>query len=922
MKAKLLFFIGLCIKLSFLSAQDTTAVAIDTVANDSILHLSLGVPVSKDSLDATVNYNAKDSMKIDATGKKLHLYGDAFVSYTTITLRAAHIELDWSQNIVTAEGMMNDTTGVIEGLPAFADGDNTFTADRIRYNFNTRKGIVYDAVSSQDDVVIHGTKSKFISADPADSTAHDIIYSQDAIFTTCTADHPHFGIRSKKQKIIPGKRVVIGPSNLEIMGVPTPLWLPFGFFPISEGRSTGLLFPKDYEYSELLGFGLKNIGWFFPLGDNFNLTLLGDYYIQGTYALGVQLQYKKRYKHNGSFNLKYDSRKTEQIIAVLGNNGEPQIGPDGNPVQEAIFNRQNGFSVRWSHQQDRAAHPMNKLGGTISFETNNFSRRVFNDARSVNNNTNNSNFSFSRIWQDKPISMSIAFGHSQNNRTRMMTVDFPTFNFQTQTLYPFRKKERLGQKKWFEDITLRYDYVAKATLVAPDTTFFEKTTLDNARYGMKHNVSTGTSIKLLKYFNLNPTINYTEVWYPGKINATFIEDGSLKIDTVALPGNEVRYDTLDYGTYRLDTLSALSAQRGYADFSYRTFSAGVSLNTQIFGTVRFKKGPIRGLRHVIKPSMSMSYQPNYQTNENYYNYIQDSLAFRDSLTFRDSFYFSTFREGIYGAPPNSKQQFSLNYSIINIFEAKIFSRKDSTERNVKLFENIYIKGGYNFAADSLKWSPIALSGNQRFFKGASTFFFNATFDPLIREQTSATSFKRVDRTTWAEHKKPFEFVDATFRLTTNLTIAKIRALFQGEEEAVVDQVDTRGNAPKRVEEVDFLSLFENFSIRHNLAFSLRPLTEERDTFSTTTHSLELRGSLGLTPNWNVDIGSIGYDFVSKRTTYPYLGLRRDLHCWEMGFTWAPTRNTYSFYLRVKPGTLDFLSVPYQRNNVDGADPFR
>ncbi|WP_367389962.1 putative LPS assembly protein LptD [Lewinella sp. LCG006] len=919
MKTKLLFSFWFFLVFSILSAQDTTLVRqdtfptstiqVDTLGQDSSLSISLGVPVSQDALEDAVEYNA-DTMKLNARKQKIYLYGNAFVSYTNITLKADYIELDWAKSEVLAQGVLNDTTGVLEGIPEFQEGENTFLAERMRYNFETRKGIVYDVTTQQDDIMVKGARSKFISAPPGDTTANDVIYSEDAIFTTCTADHPHFGIRSSKQKVIPNKLVIVGPSNLEIMDVPTPLWLPFGFFPVSGGRSTGLIFPRDYEYSEQWGFGLKQIGWFFPLGDNFNLTVAGDIYLEGTYGLGATVQYRKRYGYNGNFNFRFDSRRQEEIVNVLDPvTGETMTGPNGNIVQESIFRRANGILLNWSHNQDAAAHPMNRLGGSINFQTNNFQQRVFNDARSVGTNVINSNFTFSRNWLDKPISMSVAFRHSQNTRTRSMNVDFPTFQFQTQALYPFRRKERVGAKRWYEDITLRYTNEARANFTAPDTAFFERQTLENARYGMQQTASAGTSFKVLKYFNLNPGVNFKEVWYMEALDVTFDPENGVVQDTTILPDGSIQIETVDFGTWDQETAPGFS--------SYRTYNANLSLNTQIFGTYLFDKGKIRGLRHVIKPNISVGYQPDYINNDNYFNSVQDTL---DETTNR---LISRYQNGIFGGPPSSEMQMALNYSITNIFEAKIFSRRDSTEKNIKLFDNIYINGSYNFAADSLKWTPIAVSGTTRLFKGATTFSFNTTFDPQVRQETSEGSgvFRRINQTTWQQSGKPFEFVNATFRLNTNLTVAKIRALFQGKEEEVIEEVDIEGNDLRPVDETDFLSLFENFSIRHNMAFGINPVSADRDTFSVTTHSIELRGSLGLTPNWNVDIGSIGYDFARKQTTYPYLGLRRDLHCWELGFNWAPTRNTYSFYLRVKPGTLDFLKVPYQRNNADGSRAF-
>jgi hypothetical protein len=922
LRTKVIFSVTLLVWSSLLLAQTDTlqnpldtlsriGVAVDSTGQDTSQVVSLGVPISADSLDAAVAYSADGYMEIDAVNEKIHLYDNALVTYESITLRAAHIELSWAEGIVVAEGIRNDTTGVLEGLPEFTEGQSTFVAERMRYNFETRKGIVYDVVTTENDVQVRGAKSKFISAPPGDTTAHDIIYSQDAIFTTCTADHPHFGIRSSKQKVVAEKQVIVGPSRLEIMGVPTPLWLPFGFFPLSSGRSTGLIFPRNYEYSPQFGFGLQQVGWYFPLGDNLNLTVAGDYYLQGTWGIRTEVDYRKRYRYNGGFSFRYDSRNQEQVFPVLDENGNPVIGANGQPSREPRFVRQNGISIRLNHSQDAAAHPMNRLSGSINFQTNNFQSRVQNDFQSVTQNTINSNFSFSRNWQDKPMSMSVAFRHSQNTRTREMNVDFPTFQFQTQALYPFRRKERIGPKRWYEDITMRYTNEARANFTASDTTFFEPTTLENARYGMQHNVTAGTSFKILKFFNLNPGVNYREVWNMSQLNASFVADPVL--DTVPEVGGGFRVDTLDFGTYQLDTLP------GFA--SFRTYGANLSLTTQVFGTFLFNKGPVRGLRHVIKPTVSVGYAPDYRNNSNYYIYLPDTLAFNDPTRDRT---FSRFQNSIFGGPPSSETQFALNYSLTNIFEAKLFSRKDSTTRNIKLFDNIYVNGNYNFAADTLKWSPISASGTTRLFKGATTFSFSATFDPHVREQTSPGSsvFRRVNRTTWQEGGKPFEFVDATFRFNTNLTVRKIRAIFQGKEEELVERVDTEGNDLRPVEETDFLSLFENFSLRHNLVMGVRPLDMDRDTFTVNTHSLELRGSIALTPNWNVDIGSIGYDFARKQTTYPFLGLRRDLHCWELGFNWAPTRNTYAFYLRVKPGTLDFIKVPYQRNNYDGQRPFR
>ncbi len=848
-----------------------------------------GITYSKDSLDAPVDYTAVDSMIYDIADKKIHLYGDAKVNYTTISLEADHIIFDWETNIVTATGMP-DSTGRMAGLPVFQDGEQNFTADSMRYNFQTRKGIVYEVTTQQNDVIVRGERSKFIVADQKDTTAQDYVYSRGAIFTTCNHPDPHYGIRSRKQKVVPNKLVVIGPSNLEIMGVPTPLWLPFGFFPISSGRQTGLMFPRDYEYSDQWGFGLRDVGWFFPLGEHFNLTLTGNIYLKGTWGVNARSQYRKRYKYNGSFDLGFDSRRSED--------------------NEGNISRPKSFVFRWSHRQDRNAHPTNTFGGSINIQTNNYQSRVNNDAQSVLQNQLNSNLSFNKIWLGKPYSFTASFSHSQNSATRNVTVNFPQLQFVTQAIYPFKRKERTGPERWYESIVLRYQSEVRNRFQATDTTLFTQRTLDEAQFGVRQQANLGTSFKVLKYFNLNPGINYEEVWYLRSIEKTFDPTLVIENDTFVDPDDptliSVVPDTVGYGAVDTDTLTGFR--------SFRQYNASLSLNTQIFGTMRFRKGWLRGLRHVIKPSLSFSFSPNYLNPDlGYYRFVQTDTRFPD-----DPQRYSIFDGGIYGAPPASGRRMALSYSLNNIFEAKYFSRKDSTDKKFKLFDNIVVSGNYNFVADSLKWSQVNVSGTTRFFKGVTTLSLRAVFDPYIQNENG----RRVNVTQWSRNGRLLRFDNANARFASNLTVGKIRALFQGETEEVVEDLSAPRPDRNEPEPEDFLSLFENFRISHNLTLSWEDLPDGRDTFKINTHSINVVGNIKLTDKWDITIGSFGYDFVRKGFTYPSVGFNRDLHCWQMGMTWQPTRGTYAFYIQVKPGTLDFLRIPYERNNADAIRAFQ
>lgn len=852
---------------------------------------SINIPISKDALQDRVEYHGQDSMISDVTGQQLLLYGEgSYVKYQDLNITAGFIRLNLDSNIVTATYEL-DSLGNKKGIPDFSQGDQKFTSEKMRYNYQTGKGKVYDITTQQNDVIVKGSELKFIR-NLGDTSQSDILYTNRGIFTTCTHDEPHFGIRTSRQKLISEKLVITGPANLEIMGVPTPLVLPFAFFPVKQGRQTGLLFPRDYEYSQQWGFGLRDIGWFFPLGENFNLTLRNDIYLKGTYGIKANLQYNKRYRYSGNLNLGFDNRRSEN------NEGEVL--------------RQPSFSFSWSHQQAQAAHPTNKFGGSINMQFfNDYQGLVNNDARNVLNNSLNSNFGFSKTWRGKPYNLNIKLSHSQNRQTNRMDITFPNVRFSTGSLYPF--KSSTGGSKWTDNIVINYTGEARNQLSGQADSFFIAETFDNARVGIRNNLTASTSFKLLKYFSLNPSVNYEEVWNFKRVNYDFDPTATVRTDTIFDPDDptifQVVNDTTDFGEVVADTVWQFAP--------FRQYSFNIGLTTQIFGTVNFNSRWLRGIRHTIKPSIGFSFSPNYLSEDlGYYQELQTDSRFPDRTQT-----FSTFSNGVFGAPSRSGQRMALTYSFRNIIEAKYLSRKDTVveEKKLKLFDNLNVSGSYNFAADSLQFSQISINGATRFFKGVTTLRFSATYDPYAANENG----QRINKFAVNETGQLLRFVNANVRIANNLTVSKIRALFQGKEEPLDDgsQATGPGVRPAKSKEEDLLSLFENFSIGHNMAFRWEKNREQRDTFRITTNTINIRGSVRLTDNWNINVGNIGYDFVRKDISYPSLGFSRDLHCWELGLNWQPTRGTYSFFIRVKPGTLDFISLPYQQNNADARRAF-
>ncbi len=840
-------------------------------ANDT---LRQKIRISPDSLSTKVEYYARDSIINDLLERKTYLYGNARVQYEDILLEADYIELDWNQQELHAHGLP-DSSGLLQGRPRFSDGSQEFQAKELRYNFSSRKGFIIDGRSTYEDLYLHTRQAKFIS--DIDTAGHDLIYGQSAIFTTCNAEHPHYGIRSTKQKIITDKIVIVGPSNLELLDVPSPLWLPFGFFPLSKKRSTGLIFPRDYNYDPNFGFGFQNVGWYFPVGDRLGLQLTTDLYFKGSFRLRVVGDYAKRYKYRGQFRLEYANLLSENALAQVG--------------------RRQTFLIQIDHKQDQRAHPSRNIGGSINIQTGNALQLNYNDANSQLTNTLRSNFSWRESFPGKPYSLSLNFNHSQNTQTQKITINFPTFNFQTLNLYPFKRKEAVGSKKWYEDIVLTYSTEAKATLSTIDTLLFSPEIKDDIRYGARHNASMSSSFKLFKYLNLNPSVNYKEYWYFDHLQRSFDPDTSFiyKYEIDSETGDTLQATITDtlYGQILTDTLRQFSA--------VRQFDVRATLNTKLFGTVLFRKGPLRGLRHIMTPSISLVYEPDYtRPGWGYFQALPVDSRKPDSLI-----YFNRFQGALYGTPSTSSQGLRIDYSLRNIFEAKLFSPRDSGTHNIALLRRFDLKGSYSLAAEEFKFSQLTLDGTTNLLWGLSTVNFNFRFDPYETNEDG----QRINTFVWDKRRKPLRFVSGNLNLTfARVSLDRLRKLINEKQNKPQKETSTN----------ELLDFFSGLSLSYNLRWTFLP-----DTAYINTHSIDLRGSLPLSELWRVQIGSFGYDFHRKRITYPSFTISRDLHCWEMGLSWYPTNDAYTFYLRVDTGTpLDFINIPYNKGTQSTFTGFR
>ncbi|MBK7429258.1 MAG: LPS-assembly protein LptD [Saprospiraceae bacterium] len=881
----IVFFSSICINVHFGQiipiVQSPDSTAIDTIPNaidSTILQPeappfdTITIRFSKDSIDSEVLYFARDSSDLRVQSKKLYLYGEARVKYKELELTADYIEIDIEKNLAIAKSIHDDPAH--RGFVTFKGEGEEVQADAIEYNFKTKKGLSVLTRSKFTDLYATSTKSKFVSREDDD----DVIYGTDAIFSTCDAPEPHFGIRTKKQKIVPDKVVVIGPSNLEIMNVPTPLVMPFGFFPLKQGARKGIIFPSDYDFSPALGFGLRGIGYYFPINDRMDLTLTGDLYLRGSFNVYASSRYLKRYKYNGNLTLTYSRQLLEE-------------------QETGLYAPNISGGIRWQHSQDAKSNPNQTLSASVNIQTNKNQSTIYNDAASVLTNTLNSNVSYSRRFPGRPYSLAASFGHSQNTQTRRMDITFPVVDFQVQRLYPFKRKSASSPKpRWYEEISFQYSSKLSNRFTTTDTTLFTKMTLDSAQFGIQHRTNVNTTFKLLKYLTFIPGVDYTETWQFKTIDKVF--DPTFIItprDTMVVDSQIfVRYDTIP-GRIVTSQIPGFRA--------WRTVTVSGSVNTQIFGTVNFKKGIVKGLRHVMKPSVSFIYSPNYQNpNLDYYRRIQRDINAIDSV------FFSVFEGGIFGTPPQSGKQLGFNYSLNNIFEAKYRLRSDTADRKFRLFDNINLSGNYNAAADSLKFSQVNISGVHRMFKGMTTLQANLALDPYMRDDMN----RRINVFAWNAERKLLKLVNFNATLSTALALRTVREWLEGKDEAGSSQQPSNPElGPQSLWDV-----FDNFTISHTLMVGVAKIGD-RDTFMIGTNNIQFNGNLPITKNWRITLGSIGYDFNRKQLTYPDVGFFRELHCWEMGMTWQPLRGTYNFYIRVKPSSMDFLKVPYRRNNIDG-----
>ena len=831
-------------------------ISVDTLAGDSVLlPASDSIPEKKkkkDAIEDPVFYESSDSMVWSSSGNA-YLYGDSKVKYQNIQLDAEIITMNMDSSVVSAMGKV-DSLGVASGLPVFKDGDTPYESDKISYNFKSKRGIVNNVFTSQGDGFMTGERAK------KDSTG--AFYARRGAYTTCDAEHPHFYIALTRAKVRPKKDVVFGPAYLVVEDVPLPLAIPFGFFPFTDSYSSGFIMPSYGDDSER-GFYLRDGGYYFAISDRLDLKLTGEIFTKGSWGLGASSTYAKRYRYSGNVSFNY-------LVTKEGEKGLPDYGVGKN------------FRLMWNHRQDAKAHPNSNFSASVNYATSNYERSnltsIYNPM--LNSQTvRTSSVSYSKTFPNIGLTISSTMNISQNVQDSIVSLTFPSLNVSLTKKYPFRKKKRAGDERWYEKISLSYTGQMSNSVTSKEDELFEKNLATEWRNGFKHNIPISATFQLFDFINITPSINYIERWYLKKVNQSWdYEAGKVARDTVT------------------------GFNRVY------NYNMSVSANTTLYGFYQpagfLKNSRVQMVRHVFKPTVSFTYAPDFGSDR--YGYYESYTYMDDNGEIRTVEY-SPYEGSLYGVPGKGKTG-SITFSVSNNLEMKWRTKSDSL-RKVSLIDELGATISYNLAAKTKPWSNLSTRLRLKLSKNY-TFSLNAVFATYAYEFNERGQVVVGDRTEWSYGRfGRFQGMSQNISYTfNNDTWKKIKKLFgYGEEESIdadddADEKEEKSEEKKSKKSLAASSRGESknadldaegympfkmpwsFSVSYGIVMSedrSKPIDIKDMRYPYKfTQNMNFSGNIGISDNWKINFTS-GYNFENKELTTTTLNISRDLHCFEM-----------------------------------------
>ena len=841
---------------------------------------SLNKNVKKPILLDKVKYTAKDCVYINRKDNKLILYNEAELYYQDIELRAGIIILDYKTNEVNAGRIEIDSTLV--QFPYFKQANNEVNPDSIRFNFDTQKALIWNSKSGQNGMDVYAAITKkqndsvYFIKDARVSTAGELIGGDEG-------EGIDYYFKVRKGKIVPGGKIITGFTNMFIADVPTPVAIPFAFFPTTQDKESGFIIPSIND-SNLRGYAVQNGGYYLALSEYFDLSLLGDYYTNGSYGFRGDSKYRKRYKYNGSFSFRYEN-------LIDNARGLPE------------YSKSTVFNVRWNHSKDPKSSPNSTFSASVNFGSSDYFRQSVNQLNTPNflNNNLSSSISYSKSFPEYPrVNVSLTTAMSQNSQSKAVNLTLPTLQATMERIFPFKPKNGTA-KGFFQNINFQYAGRAENRIITTEEKLFGPMMFDNAKYGMKHTIPLSTNFKLLKYLSVSTSANYNEVWTQNmiKYNDFDIETNSIKKDTINKIG------------------------------AFREYSFSASMGTTIYGTVNFGEDKkIQSIRHTLRPSISYSNRPSF---EQYYDtYIVDAEG--------NTAEYTRYQNSLFGVPGRNLSN-SMSIGLSNNFEAKVRNDKDSTSNELKkvvLLNNFNISTAHNFAADSLRWTPIRMGSGFSLLKDKMSINFGATFDPYALNENNI----RINTYNILNGGGLLRLTSANINMNYSITSNELKG-----KEKENNEEDNEGNSQSynMIESTssggrddDLFGRAEDFSDRRMNAENNKPVPKypsyrteipwdltfaysltynnNRRQRDFTNNSLMFSGNIELTPKWQVGLSS-GYDFKGKGFTYTQLRFNRDLNSWRLNFSWVPfsDRSSWNFFIGIKSGLLS--DIKYEKQSL-------
>nr|WP_321247511.1 putative LPS assembly protein LptD [uncultured Psychroserpens sp.] len=854
--------------------NDTTVVSIgkilDTPKNikESDSTKTDSVPKKKEFLTSIVDYKAKDYVRLDQRKNTTTLYNEAEVNYGDMNIKAGIIVISHGDDLVYA-GRLKDSLGNYSQSPVFTQGQSIVEPDSIIFNTVNKKAIIFNSKTEQSGGTIIAEKTKMEN----DST----LFIQNGKFTTSeNLDDPEYYFLMRTAKVVPGVKVVTGFTNLFIYDVPTPIGLPFAYFPMSKKQSSGIIMPTPgQELANDRGYFLQNGGYYFAISDYLDLAVLGDYYTNGSYGLRLESNYAMRYKYRGNLSFRY-----ENLI-----NSEPGF-PD--------FAKSTIYNIRWSHAQDGKANPSSRFSASVNLGSSQYFRQSINQLNlaSTQNNTLASSISYSKTFKGEPqVNMNVTATHSQNTNTQAINMTLPTVQASVGRMFPFAPKT--GTKKGIiQNINFQYNVRGENRIQTTDSLFFKAEMFDDARIGTLHSIPVSTNFKVFKYFSMSAGMNFEENWTFNTVNKFSDDDGTVITEDL----------------------------NGFDRFF--TYNFSTSIGTTIYGMFgkEDSESRIQQVRHVMRPSISYNINPAF---DQYYDTFEIIDADGTTLGESEREEFTRFEGSLFGTP-NKNFSSSMGISLGNNFEAKVRDR-DSTateSKKVKLLNNLNFSTSYNFAGDSLKWSPLRVSGGTTILKDKMNINFGMVLDPYALDNNN----NKIEQFNIKNGGSLFRLTSANLNLSYSISSKEFEGDGQTDDPALQDNLRSGGRADdlfgrpqdfadqrlgddndskdKKEVESDLYNYKIPWSLR--LAYAVNYGNSARQN-AITSNSLMFSGDIELSPKWSVGASS-GYDFVGKGFTQTQLRFERDLLSWRMNFTWVPfgPYNQWNFFIGIKSSLLKDL----------------